>query len=65
MFLSLAENVEQDQSVCSALSQELQQVYLGLDSGNLQLDANLVQVIESSRTKIFPVFSREVEDEVL
>ena len=65
MFLSLAQSVEQDDSSCIAMSQELQQVYLQLSEGNMTLNGKLIQVVENSRKSVFPTFSREVEEEVL
>lgn len=65
MFLSLAESVESEESACKVMSQELQNIYLWLSSGNITLDWTLVENIEKTRKLVFPEFSREIEEEVL
>ena len=65
MFLNLAESVELENSSCKLMSQELQKIYTGLSTWQLQLTGNLVKGIEDTRKKIFPEFNEEIEEQVL
>lgn len=65
MFLSLAENVESNASACKQMSQELQQIYIGLANKQIELDGKLIESVQLTRDQVFPKFSEEKEQEIL
>ncbi len=65
MFLNLAENRDNKDTVCKIMSQELQRVYTWLSQNTIKLDWKLIQAVEETRKKVFPPFSKDIEEEIL
>lgn len=65
MFLSLAENAPTSQPLCKEVSSQLQDIYLGLTSGQVQLNGELIAAVEKTRNEVFPVLTEENENEIL
>ena len=65
MFLSLAENVANNDQVCMSLSQELRNIYTNLQKWLILLDGNLISLIQTESQKVFPEITDENENELL
>lgn len=65
MFLSLAKSIETEETACTQMTQELENVYTYISQEKLPLTAELIQNIEITRGIIFPKLTDENELEIL
>lgn len=65
MFLSLAKSIETEETACTQMTQELENVYTYISQEKLPLTAELIQNIEITRSIIFPKLTDENELEIL
>lgn len=65
MFLSLAKSVNTEETACTQMTQELENVYNYLTQQKLPLNAELIQNIEISENQIFPKLTDDNESQVL